>query len=189
MRKSILFTLALICTLPFYLTAKEKEDIKIVLVKEEHSDNYYYEGIVQAEGLTKAEMYDRAKDWILKNLKTTESSTRFDENNYSVISEATILLTPEKSALWMMTTGMANFKLDIQFKDERYKFRFDNIVIATKGSNGSEAVSYGDLPKSNMRFNKGYLRYVQKDSNNKFEQLAALLEKAIKENIAANDEW
>lgn len=189
MKKSMLVALALICALPFYVPAKEKEDIKVVLVKEEHSDNYYYEGIVQAEGLTKAEMYGRAKDWILKNLKTTESSTRFDESNYSVISEATILLSPEKSALWMMTTGMVNFKLDIQFKDEKYKFRFDNIVIATKGSNGSEAVSYGDLPRSNMRFNKGYLRYVQKDSNSKFEQLAASLEKAIKENTGVNDEW
>ena len=89
----------------------------------------------------------------------------------------------------MMTTGMANFKLNIQFKDGKYKFRFDNIVILTKGSNGSEAVSYGELSKSNMRFNKGYLRYVEKDSNSKFDNLAVQLEKAIKENNSSNDDW
>lgn len=191
MKKILLLAISLLTIAPA-LTAKDKDkdkEVKIVLVKEENSNEYYYEDVVPVEGVSKEEMFKRAKVWVLQNLKTSDNNIQFDENSFSIINEATIVLTPTKSAFWGVTTGMANFKLNIQFKEGKYKFRFDNIVIFMKGINGSETLAYGELSKSNMKSNKNHVKHVQNDSNEKFRNLSIQLEQAIKTNTASQDDW
>src|SRR5262249_21175282 len=128
MKKVLYVALSLLAATPV-LQAKEKEEIKTVLVKDDASGEYYYEGVVPVEGVSKEEMFKRAKQWILSNLKSADNNIQFDDKEWVINNEASTLINSAQGFGWVISRGYTNFKLNIQFKDGRYKLRIDNVII------------------------------------------------------------
>jgi hypothetical protein len=188
MKKVLLIAMILFFATP-NMQAKDNDDsVKIVLVKEDNSDNYYYEGVVPVEGVTKEEMYKRAKDWVLANFKTGDNNSVFDEKELSIFNSPTIVLGKTKT-----TSGdYLNFKIKLLFKDGRYKFRFDNLIVQ------SNANVIGSLPppspyngkgRTFMMFNDKYNRAIVEQANKALFRLTNGLDTLIKSKESTKDNW
>lgn len=178
--KKILLLAVLLLVAASQMQAKgDKEEVKIVLVKEENSDNYYYEGVVPVEGISKEEMFKRAKEWVLSNLKTGDNNAQFNEQELVIYNNPTISVKVKG-----FPDGYANFKIKISFKDGRYKFIFDNVIVIydskTKPYTDADVMFYG-YGRTSQKLVKGI--------NQSFAQISADLENAIKGNTAKKDDW
>ena len=182
MKKVLLVALSLLMITPAIQAKDKEEEVKIVLIKEENSDNYYYEGGVPVEGVSKEEMFKRAKEWVLSNFKTGDNNIEFDEQNLSIFNSPTIILEKFKNN----AGDYLNFKIKLLFKEGKYKFRFDNLIVKSN-------VFFNDPPKP---YNGGKMwpggRYNQSIIDNTNKTLAALateLENKIKGTAGKKDEW
>lgn len=176
MKKVLLVALSLLMITPAMQAKDKEEEVKIVIVKEDNSDNYYYEGIVPVEGVTKEEMFKRAKQWVLSNFKTGDNNAQFDEQDLSIFNSPTIVLKSEQAFL--------NFKISILFKEGKYKFRFDNLVITAQINGRNYTNPYG--PK---RFGKGFFKNVMIESNQVLSALTLDLDNVIKGIKTKKDDW
>lgn len=104
---------------------KEEPSLKTI-VKETNSNNYYYEEVISVENVTKEEMFERAKQWVLSNFKTGDVNSQFDDKNFNIYTSATIFYEIYKPR-W--NADLLNFKLNISFKDDKYKVRIEDLII------------------------------------------------------------
>jgi Domain of unknown function (DUF4468) with TBP-like fold len=184
MKKVLLIAMTLFFAIPIVKAQDKSEEAKTVLVKEDNSDNYYYEGVVPVEGVTKEEMFKRAKQWVLSTLKTGDNNIQFDEST-SIINSSTILVKGKKG-MGYSPDALINFKINIWFKEGKYKFRLDNVLVRTTES-GAPIVAYA--PKL-RNYTKGYNNYLVGKINSEFIGLTENLEKAIKTgNASSKDNW
>lgn len=173
MKKILLFAAMLLVAAPQMHAKGDEAEVKIVLVKEENSDNYYYEGIVPVEGVSKEEMFKRAKDWVLSNFKTGDNNIQFDEQSLSIYNSPIVKMK--------RITNHLNFKIAIYFKDGKYKFRFDNIIFIMFSQTG---VRY-TFPYGHKYPSKGD----NKECNKIIYDIAIGLEDAIKSTGNKKDDW
>ena len=187
MKKILFFAAMLFVAAPNIHAKGDDEDVKIVLVKEENSDNYYYEGVVPVDGISKEEMFKRAKEWVLSNFKTGDVNTQFDEANLQIYNAPTIIIKvfPDCRAC---KDDYANFKLKLLFKDGKYKFRFDNVIVNSNVLTIPATKSYNDVkmfPGSGVKYN----RKIIEDINKAFFSFSVNLENAIKATGTKKDDW
>lgn len=186
MKKILLLAIALLTIAPA-LTAKDKdkdEEVKIVLVKEENSDNYFYEGVVPVEGVTKEEMFKRAKQWVLANLKTSDNNLQFDEQQFTIVNSSTIVVPPKRKTTLIVDKCLVNFKLLIQFKEGRYKFRFDNLVVYLEQGFVTQTTAYSPQFTKYKNENK----YIENELNKALTGLEIGLENQVK-GTSTQDDW
>lgn len=182
--KKILLALALIAAVPA-MGKGDDPDYKIVVVKNEATGASVYENVVNVEGVSKDEMFTRAKQWIVSNLKTDDNNIAFDAAGATINNTATLVLKPAGGFNWAITSGLINFKLHLQFKDGRYKFLFDNIVVQAAYADGIvETMGYEQILRNNKP-----AKHIKQEVNVKLEALAQQLEAAIKNGTASKDNW
>lgn len=182
MKKLFLLALSILLVNPI-LQAKdkeEKEEVKTVLVKSETSDEYYYEGVVPVDGISKEEMFKRAKNWVLSKFKTGDNNIQFDEQNMVIFNSPTIIIEKFRNN----PGDFLNFKLRLQFKEGKYKFRFDNLIVKSN-------IFFNDPPKpyNGIKMYPGgkYNQWVIDQSNKALLSLALDLENIIKGNDKDNN--
>ena len=194
MKKILMIALAI---LPFIYTVNakskdEKEEFKEILVADEATGEYYYEAVMPVENVDKEEMFKRAKTWVLSNLKTSDNNINADEKDLTIINTASVVLDQMKGFGWAITSGNIDFKLNIAFKDGKYKVRFDNVVInavyLTGNGSSLQTISYTQYAQKNK--NKAARKFKEM-VNGKMEAVATGIEKAIKEGnkSAAGKDW
>ena len=186
MRK-ILLVFALFTTVPataVFAKGEKDKDVKEVVVKNA-TGAYSYEGVVAVENVSKEEMYKRSKQWVLSNLKTGDNNIGFDAEAQSINNTATIVMDPVGGFGWMITQGLFNFKIQLEFRDGRYKFIFDNIVVQSLYSTGIvETLAFEKITKNNKP-----AKHIKNEVNEKLAALAQSLEAAVKGAKSSNDNW
>lgn len=184
MKKILVAVLCLSIATPTLLAKEKDEEYKVVVIKSE-SSGYVYENVVNVEGVSKEEMFKRAKTWIIANLKTEDNNINFDEAGMSITNTATLVLKAASGFNWAITHGVVNFKLNIMFKEGRYKFIFDNIVVQAAYADGIvETLNYDQLQRNNKP-----AKHIRKEVNEKLLAVSSQLEAAIKSGGKANDNW
>lgn len=184
MKKILLIAVTLFFTMPSMQAQDEDGEVKIVLVKEENSDNYYYEGVVPVDGVTKEEMFRSAKDWVLSTVKTEDNNAKFDDQELSIFTTPTIVV----KAINGRNNDFVNFKLKLMFKDGKYKFRFDNLIVKSNVFLNSPPTAYNGVkmvPGGGARYNRRLINVI----NQTLFDMAASLEKTIKGTGVKKDDW
>ena len=82
--------------------------------------HHYYEKVFQADGKSKAELYKATKAWIVKNIKVQAIAHYFDDTGMSAISTNPVIV---------VNGSTVDFKLNIDFKDGRYKLSANAFVL------------------------------------------------------------
>lgn len=164
---------------------KEDKNVVEVVVKNA-SGSYSYENVVNVGNVSKEEMFKRAKQWVLSNLKTDDNNIGFNEEQQTINSTATLVMTPGGGFSWTITHGLINFKLKLEFRDGRYKFVFDNIVVQAVFGGGGGVVT---LPYEKLNKKQKPAKYMIDQVNEKLGALAMSLEAAVKGNKSENDNW
>lgn len=184
--KKILLAIALLAAAPAVQAKGDDPEYKVVVVKNETTGAMAYEAVTNVEGVSKEEMFKRAKQWIIANLKTNDNNISFDASNLSINNTATLVLKPAGGFNWAITSGLINFKLQVQFKDRRYRILMDNIVVQTAYADGIvETMAYDQIQRNNKP-----AKHIKQEVNEKLLAVAQQLEAAIKNgNIKSNDNW
>lgn len=193
MKKLLLLSLSLML-IAGTVTAKEKEkkeEFTEILVKDEATGEYYYEAVVPVEQVSKEEMFKRAKSWVVSSLKTNDNNINADAAELSIVNTASVVLDQMKGFGWAITSGNIDFKLNVLFKDGKYKVRFDNIVINAAYLTGQgttlQTISYTQYAKTSGK-NKASRKFKEM-VNAKMEAVAKGLDNAIKNGTAASKDW
>lgn len=79
----------------------------------------------------KDQLYDRAKEWMLRNLKSADEQVELNDDSKSSLIGTGNLLMPEERISYSLkvTDKYVNFKISIFFKDNRYRYIVENIVF------------------------------------------------------------
>lgn len=140
----ILFFSALLLT---GITAHAQKDaakttIGSAILKQEGTDEnsynngpYSYEMVYDMPGATKAELYKKAKSWVLSNLKAG-AQNQFDDNEQNEIHTTVALAYPDN-----INSGMINqvvhFKLNLSFKENKYRLSATDFVYQCNETGGA----------------------------------------------------
>lgn len=177
-----IFALFAVNFLFFSLHAQEKN--QNLFVKDEITNEYYFEQVMPAEGLKKTVMFERAKNWVTANLKTSDNNISADEQSGTIVNSAAIKIDRKMFVGLEIHEGYYDFKLNLSFKDDKYKIRVDNImyylIIEQSGGFAEKGMkprtyTYGDLEDNKMG------RYLKKQVSEKTLSLLEILNKVIVE--------
>lgn len=187
--KKILLALALMAAAP-QIQAKEKDAVLKEVLTLADNGRYQYESVVNIENVAKEEMYKRAKQWVIANLKTVDNNIQFDESEYTIVNNPIVTIKAAGGLTWAITRGAANFKVNLQFRDGRYKILVDNVSIYLEHGPGIPPNTFAYELLMKDRGSKAKT-HVMKEVNEQINAIAVGIEQAVKGNPgnAANDNW
>jgi len=164
--------------------SKDKENYRVV-VAPQSGGGYAFDSVVTADGLSKEQMFQRAKDWIISHFKTDDNNINYDAAGSSITTTSTIVLNTGSGFNWSITHCVCNFKLNIQFKNGRYRFVFDNIIVQAAYADGIvETLNYDQVQKNNAP-----AKHIRREVNEKLAAIAAQLAQAVQDGGAGNNDW
>lgn len=98
--------------------------------KDEETGKFKYEKIIQAENLSQVEIYDRAKSWVVRTLKSGDNVVNLDDKSKAAITATgNILLENQRGFLYRYENVVLNFKFNVYAKEGRFKIIVDNFTI------------------------------------------------------------
>jgi len=84
------------------------------------SGSFIFDTIINFTGVSKQDLYKRAKNWVISTIRTSDNTVVFDDKDSSEIrTDATILLTGY---------GYVNFKMSIYLKDNKSKIVYESFI-------------------------------------------------------------
>ena len=92
-----------------------------------------FSGIEKLEGLSKEEIYERAKLWMLSNLKSGDNMFELNKNENYLIGSVNLVLDKiliSETPLVYADHINLNFKLTFFLKENRYKYKLSNFTLS-----------------------------------------------------------
>ena len=148
--------------------------------KDEETGKFKYQKVVQAEGLTQAEIYERAKNWVLRTLKSGDNIIDLDDDkNESINATGNILLKDQTN---IYTKNVLNFKFNVYVKEGRFKVIVENFTLHYVLLNSESRITALEEGYKKEGFFNGSKKtqkmYLDVDDNVK--KMLADIEKAVK---------
>ncbi len=84
------------------------------------ANGWEFEKVVQAPDVAKADLYERAKLWVVTNVKSTDVNTLYDDKNQELIVTTPSLAIPNLKYNHFSDQALT-FKLQLAFKDGKMK--------------------------------------------------------------------
>lgn len=163
---------------------KDKNSEGIIMVKDETSQTYVCDTVIDAPNITKDVLFSRVKSWTVANIKSADNNNVYDDKEYKIINTAAIKIEPKNGFGWTLTDGFFDFKLSIFFKDGRLKIHIDNVVFhAEFMSANPETYTYEQLK------NDGLSKHLRSQSNSRLGAVIAAIAKAANSDTKSNDNW
>lgn len=204
MKKILLIVLLCFIKTGIFAQSEDKSgniDFNQVLVDKDNTGNFKLDMVTNVDNVPKEEMYKRAKKWVLANLKTSDNNINFNDEDLSIINNSSILIEPiSKAFVGVISQGVADFKFNLQFKDNKYRLIIDNVTVYLEHAETAppNSFSYNTLmqKEGNKAIkNPGKKRYaldihIIKQINQQLESIETNLKAAI-EGVAqkSNDNW
>jgi hypothetical protein len=159
-----------------------------IFVQDKSTGEYYYEEVVTATGAGKEELYNRAKKWIVANMKTADNNIIFDDNGHTIVNATGIVLDKKNFFTVIIQEGVMSFKFHVWCKDGRLKLRVDNIIYNVVLNHRSNTFSphtwtYGDLNNNRVGNN------LKEQGNEKAAALIAMFKESVINNSDVKDNW
>lgn len=163
---------------------------KIELYTDSVSNLIAYIGVVEQMESTSDSLYLRAKKWAEKNFKGGKALFEVDKKNQKLVINGFLPAYAYGSRYGKRAIGRYAFKINLWFKEERYKYSVTNLVHeGTKANIGPAPRNYFEFlhnSNTNMKGNDQLLRWADKDINEMIENM----KKALKEpKVVDEEEW
>ncbi len=161
------------------------------------NEKYLFEKVDSVPALSKKEIYEKARSWTVRNLKSSDSNIELNDPTYSQLT-STGNLTLEEVQLALtcvLTNHNLNFKFTILFKDGRYKVIFDNMMLSNTTvcyqSDGSPpSKNYHEYPLEKLGMSKKKKAKVLLDIEGKLLQLCHDLNQSMSgASSKKDDDW
>ena len=123
----LLTLLAIISVTNLNSQNKKNEDPPYSLYTNENG-SFVFDTVIEIAEITKSELYKRAKNWVISNVRSNDKTVIFDdENNEEIRTDVT-------TALGKFPGVSINFKLAIYFKDGKCKINCESFAYQYIGS-------------------------------------------------------
>lgn len=160
------------------------------------SERIIYESVVHVDSVPASQLYDRAKEWMVRNLKSADNNNNLsDKESGSLTSTGNIKLEDRSNFGCRFTDFNLNFKLSVFVKEGRYKYIIENFYHSyLRQCSGSTYVKATTTPESGpfekLDFTKNKNEKIYNEANGKVVSMIAELEKAMKTTtVKKRDDW
>lgn len=156
-------------------------------------DEALIERVIKAEGVKSDELYDKAKVWMAKNLKSSDEQILNDDPNKQTLIGTGNLYLPDQTYI---REKIVNYKISLYFKDDRFKVIINELVyswVSVSMDLATRTPGMVNLDESYKRVfskKKGKKKKVEQQIDEEFEKLLNDLETTLngKDEIE-NDDW
>ncbi len=144
------------------------EKLKPSVLEQDANGNWFYEKVVTIDSVSKKDIYDKLKSWVIANVKTVDNNIMFDDANFDrIVTTPTISI---EDNTWT-DNQTVNFKLTVSFKDGKMKIYAAGFTY--RGHSGSGEVSGTFENYSNAKVEINVV-------NSKFDEAFTSFVKALK---------
>ena len=123
--KALLF---LLCIVSPFLTSAQTDELKV-----DENGRVYFEEVVDAETVTKNELYSRAKEWFFNTYKSAEDVLELEDKEAGKLIGKAFNTIPIKTAFGISNTRMW-YTIKLYFKEGRYKMVLSEIYYQSEPS-------------------------------------------------------
>ncbi len=185
MKKIVLIFTLLICSKSLLFS---QDNPGLVFEKDASSGDNFYEEVVTMNGVGQEELYKRAKNWVMANMKTEDNNISFEDKEFKIVNSAGMKVDPKSFITYAINDGIMDFKFHVWVKEGKYKLRVDNItyhlLINNGDSKSTRSESYNDV-KDNK-----FGRYLRSQADEKLYSLVYVFKKAMKnEATKEKNDW
>lgn len=163
------------------------------------SQELKYEEVVQVDStITKEELYSRARTYLAKEFKEEGEVFTIDDKSIGEISgSGKVRYYTKKIYIGALCTiGYVNFKINIYFKEGKYKYVIHSLVHEGTNCRPRSAINYGllttsDKPdKSNDVFlRKGPWQDIKEKTDLRMESVISNLKEAMNKKHETSNDW
>ncbi len=169
------------------LTGLQAQSLKIDSV----TNKYIMQEVVICDsGLTKEQLFGRCKEWVVRNLKSSDNNIQLDDKEFKQITATGVIKTSDMP-IAMCTIGncMTDFKLTINIKDGKVRYTIENIVhYGTNSCSNPPERMTTPLEKWNMKVNLS--KKVFADIETKLQDLTKDFKVSLSQaQQKKNDDW
>jgi hypothetical protein len=94
------------------------------------TDKYIMRDVITVDtALTREQIFTIAKEWIVRNLKSSDNNIQLDDKDYKQITSTGVIKTSDMPiAICSIGNCMIDFKLTINIKEGKIRYTIENIV-------------------------------------------------------------
>lgn len=152
------------------------------------TDDFKLGEVVQVESASKEQLFQNAKHWIFRLLKSSDNLIHLDdEHSNSIIVAANIMLETRVSFACMLNDTKLDYKLTIAFKDGRYKYTIDNMIHRYVGNCGEGETVHRSAYLQDIGFSKRKRAKVYNEVDQKLKLIIADLKQSMATPVAEAD--
>lgn len=152
------------------------------------TDDFKLEEVVRVESASKEQLFQNAKHWVFKLLKSSDNLIHLDdENNNNIIATANLMLETRVTFACMLHDTKLDYKLTIALKDGRYKYTIDNMIHRYVGNCGEGENIHRSAYLKDIGFSKKKRAKVYKEVDQKLKVIIADLKQSMVTPIAEAD--
>jgi hypothetical protein len=150
---------------------------------------FVYEAIVKVDSIKTEVIYNNAKEWIVRNLKSSDNNMSFDKESKTITSTGNMHLE-DRGGLCLYKEFNLNFKFSVFIKEGRYKYIIENFYISYYKDCSQGKISPVSGAFENLDIGKKQNEKVFNEADIKFKSMISDLEKYIKSSPAINkSDW
>ncbi|HMQ76786.1 MAG TPA: DUF4468 domain-containing protein [Flavobacteriales bacterium] len=152
--------------------------------KDEETGKFKYEKVIQAEGLSQADIYDRAKSWVVRTLKSGDNAVNLDDENKEALNATGNIVLNDQVGWLGYTNVFLNFKFNVFVKEGRFKVVIDNFmlsynVVNTQGQFPRTSTLEEGFKKEGLAKADKQTQAMYEDANEKLTQMLVDIEAAV----------
>lgn len=149
---------------------------------------FIYEAVVGADSIKGDAIYNNAKEWLSRNLKSSDNNISFDKDSKTMTTTGNIHL--ENRVGWCEHKDInLNFKFSVFVKDGRYKYIVENFYVSYYNVCGLGSNSPISEPFEELDFGNKQKEKVYNEADTKVKGMISELEKYIKSPTSAKKDW
>ena len=153
------------------------------------ADDFKLEEVIQVETSSKEQLFQNAKNWTLRTLMSFDNLYHFDdEHQNSIIASANLTLKRRSTFLCTIDDPRLNYKMTVMFKDGRYKYIIDNLVLQYVETCGDGVFRPVSAPLEEIGFNINKRINIYEEVDQKLKLLIADLKQSMT-NPMAEEDW
>lgn len=145
------------------------------------SNLFVYDGVVKVDSLSSEIIFNSAKEWLVRNLKSSDNNINLNDQNSKSLTVTGNIHLEDRGGLCAYKDINLNFKFSIFIKEGKYKYVVENFFysyLKMCGNYGGNSPVSGPFEK--LDFGKAIKEKVYKEANIKILFFIADLEKNIK---------
>ena len=137
MKKTIAISaiLCLLISFNFLFAQNTKNSKPPLTLYTTESGSFILDTVINVKDVLKQELYNRAKNWVISTVRTSDKTVVFDDTEFNEIRTDVTLALPK------FTGVSVNFKISIYLKDNKCRFVSESFIYNYIGQGGVVVVA------------------------------------------------